>query len=65
MDVVPALIANRESAVLRKPRQRALHNLPVPTQLLAALYYALSCYTALYPTPSQSSFALFVVVGFV
>src|SRR5215207_4072926 len=64
MDVVPALVANRESAVLRKPGQRALHNPPVPTQLLAALY-ALSCYTALYPTPSQSSLALFVVVGFV
>jgi hypothetical protein len=64
MDVVPALIANREPTVLRKPGQRALHNPPVPTQLLAALY-TLSCYTALYPAPSQDSFALLVVVGFV
>ena len=64
MDVVSALIANRKSAVLRKPGQRALHYPPVLTQLLAALY-ALSCYTALYPTPSQGSFALLVVVSFV
>ena len=64
MDVVPALVANRESTALRKPGQCALHNPPVPTQLLAALY-ALSCYTALYPTPSQSALALFVVVSFV
>ena len=64
MDVVPALVANRESAVLRKPGQRALHNPPVSSQLLAALY-PLSCYTALYPTPSQSSLALLIVVGFV
>src|SRR5215208_1615668 len=64
MDVVSALVANRKSAVFRKPGQRALHNPPVSTQLLATLY-ALSCYTALYPTPSQGSFALLVVVGFV
>jgi len=47
MDVVSALVANRKSAVLRKPGQRALYNPPVATQLLAALY-ALSCYTALH-----------------
>ena len=64
MDVVSALVANRKSAVFRKPGQRALHNPPVSTQLLAALY-ALSCYTALYPTPSQGSFALLVIVSFV
>jgi hypothetical protein len=37
VDVVPALIADGESAVLRKPGQRALHNPPVSPQLLAAL----------------------------
>ena len=63
MDVVPALIANREPAVLGEPSQCALHHPPVPTQLLAALY-ALSCLTALYPAPSQGSLALLVVVGF-
>ena len=64
MDVVPALIANREPAVLGKPGQCALHHPAVSPQLLAALY-ALSCYTALYPAPSQGSLALLVVVGFV
>ena len=64
MDVVPALVADREPAVLSKPGKCALHHPAVPTQLLAALY-ALSCYTALYPALSQGSFALFVVVGFV
>ena len=64
MDVVSALVANCEPAVLRKPGQRALHNPPVSSQLLAALY-PLSCYTALYPTPSQSSLALLIIVGFV
>jgi hypothetical protein len=64
MDVVSALVANRKSAVFRKPGQRALHNPPVSPQLLAALY-ALSCYPVLYPAPSQGSFALLVVVGFV
>src|SRR5215210_374083 len=64
VDVVAALVANREPAVLGKPGQCALHHPPVPTQFLAALY-ALSCYTALYPAPSQSSFALLVVVGFI
>jgi hypothetical protein len=64
MDVVAPLIADREPAVLRKPGKRALHNPSVSTQLRAALY-ALSCYAALYPTPSQSSLALSVVVGFV
>jgi hypothetical protein len=63
MDVVPALVANRKSAVLRKPGQCALHNPPVSSELLGALY-ALSCYAALYPALSLSSFALFVVVGF-
>ena len=64
MDVVSALIADREPAILRKPGQCALHNPPVPTQFAAALH-ALSCYAALYPALSQSSLALFVVVGFV
>jgi hypothetical protein len=64
VDVLTPLIANREPAVLRKPSQCALHYPPVPSQLLAALY-ALSCYTALYPAPSQSCLALFVIVGFV
>jgi hypothetical protein len=64
VDVVAPLIANRESAVLGKPGKCALHNPSVSSQLLAALY-ALSCYTALYPPPSQGSFALLVVVSFV
>jgi hypothetical protein len=64
MDVVASLIANCEPAVLRKPGQRALHNPPVSSQLLAALY-PLSCYSALYPAPSQSSLALLIIVGFV
>jgi hypothetical protein len=59
MDVVAALIANREPAVLGKPGQCALYYPSVPSQLLAALY-ALSCYAALYPALSQSSLALFV-----
>ena len=64
MNVVAALIANREPAILRKPSQCALHNPPVAPQLLAALL-ALSCYPALDGTLSQSFFALFVIVGFV
>jgi hypothetical protein len=64
MDVVTPLIANREPAILRKPGQCALHNPPVPSQLLAALY-ALSCYAALYPAPSQGCLALLVIVGLV
>lgn len=64
MDVVAPLIADREPAVLRKPGQCPLHHPPVSSQLLAALY-ALSCYTALYPAPSQSSLALLIIVGFV
>ena len=64
VNVVAALIANREPAIFRKPGQCALHNPPVPPQLLAALL-ALSCYPALDGTLSQSFFALFVVVGFV
>jgi hypothetical protein len=64
MDVVPALIANGEPAVLSKPGKCALHYPPVSSQLLGALY-ALPCYTALYAAPSQSSFALFVVVSLV
>ena len=64
MNVVAALIANREPAILGKPGQRAFHNPPVPPQLLAALN-PLSCYPALDGTLSQSFFALFVVVGFV
>jgi hypothetical protein len=64
MDVVTPLIANREPAVLRKPGQCALHYPPMPSQLLAALY-ALCCYTAFYPAPSQGSLALLVIVGLV
>jgi hypothetical protein len=64
MDVVTPLIADGEPAVLGKPGQCALHNPAVPTQLLAALN-SLSCYTTLYPAPSQGSFALFVIVSFV
>jgi hypothetical protein len=64
MYVVAALIANRESTVLRKPGQSTLHYPPVSPQLLGALY-ALSCYTALYRTPSQGFFTLLVVVSFV
>src|SRR5215210_1966904 len=64
VDVVAPLIADREPTILRKPGQCALHNPPVPSELLAALY-ALPCYAALYPTSSQSSFALFVVVSLV
>src|SRR5215217_3706968 len=64
MDVLTPLIANREPAVLRKPGQCPLYYPPVPPQLLAALY-ALSCYTVLYPAPSQGSLALLVIVGFV
>jgi hypothetical protein len=64
MDVLTPLIANREPAVLRKPGQCALHYPPMPSQLLAVLY-ALSCYTAFYPAPSQSSLALLVIVGLV
>jgi hypothetical protein len=64
MDVVAPLIANRESAVVGKPGKCALHNPSVSSQLLAALY-ALSCYTALYPAPSQGSLALLVIVGLV
>jgi hypothetical protein len=52
---VAAFVADREPAVLSKPGQCTLHYPPVPTQLAAALY-ALSCYAALYPTPSQGSF---------
>jgi hypothetical protein len=61
VNVLAPLIADREPAVLRKPGQCALHDPPVSSQLLAALY-ALSCYTALYPTFPQSPFALLVVV---
>jgi hypothetical protein len=64
MDVVASLIANCEPAVLRKPGQCALHNPPVSSQLLCALY-PLSCYSALYAAPSQSSLALLIIVGFV
>ena len=64
VDVLAPLIADREPAVLRKPGKCALHNPPVSSQLLAALY-ALSCYTALYPTFPQSPFALLVIVSFV
>ena len=64
VDVVPPLIANREPAVLGKPGQCALHNPPVPPQLLAVLY-ALSCYPTLDGTLSEGFFTLFVVVSFV
>jgi hypothetical protein len=64
VDVVPPLIADREPAVLRKPRQRPLDNPPVSPQLLAALY-ALPGYAALDAALPQGPFALFIVVGFV
>ena len=64
MDIVAPLIANREPAVFRKPGKCALHYPPMSSQLLAALY-PLSCYSALYAAPSQSSLALVVIVGFV
>jgi hypothetical protein len=66
MDVVPALIANREPAILGKLGECALHDPPMPTQLLAA-FLTLSCYPALDGAPSQSVFAfvVVVVVGFV
>ena len=64
MDVVPALLANCEPAILRKPGQCTLHNPPVSAQLLAALY-ALPCYTAFYPASSQGTLALLIIVGFV
>jgi hypothetical protein len=64
VDVVPALIANCEPAVLRKSGQCAFHDPPVSPQLLAALY-ALPSYTALYPASSQDSLALLIIVGFV
>ena len=63
MDVVTPLIADGEPAVLRKPGQCALHNPPVPTQLLAALN-SLSRYPAPDATLSQGFFALVVIVGF-
>ena len=64
MDVVAPLIANREPAVLSKSSQCALHHPSVSPQLLGALY-PLPCYSALYPTSSQSSLALLIIVGFV
>src|ERR671920_380255 len=64
VDVVPALIANCEPAILRKPGQCTLHNPPVSAQLLAALY-ALPCYTAFYPASSEGTLALLIIVGFV
>lgn len=68
MDIVSALIANRQPTVLRKPCQRALHNPPMPSQLLGTLH-ALSGYAPLDAPFSQSSRALsralFIVVGFV
>jgi hypothetical protein len=57
MDVVAPLIADGESAVLRKPGQRALHYPPVPPQLLAA-FNPLSRYPAPYATLSEGFFAL-------
>ena len=38
MDIVSPLIANRQPTVLRKPRQRALHNPPMPSQFLRTLH---------------------------
>jgi hypothetical protein len=63
MDVVPPLIANREHPILRNPCQSALHNPPVPPQLLAALL-ALSCYPALDGTLPEGFFAFVVVESF-
>ena len=65
VDVVPPLVADREPAVLRKPRQRPLHHPPpVPSQLLAALYPLPGYPTLDAPLPEGPS-ALLVVVGFV
>ena len=64
MDIVSALVADRKSAVLRKPCQRALHNPPMPSQFLRTLH-TLSGYAPLDAPFSQSLGALFVVVGFV
>src|SRR5215207_7858580 len=64
MDIVSALIANRQPTVLRKPCQRALHNPPMPAQFLRTLH-PLSGYAPLDGPFSQSLRALFVVVGFV
>ncbi len=64
MDIVSPLIANRQPTVLRKPRQRALHNPPMPSQFLRTLH-TLSGYAPLDAPFSQSLRALFVVVGFV
>src|SRR5688572_12766466 len=64
MDVVAPLIADGESAVLRKPSQCALHYPPMPPQLLAALN-PLSRYPAPDATLSKDFFALVVIVGFV
>ncbi len=64
MDVIAPLIANGEPTVLRKPGQRALHNPPVSSQLLATIL-ALPGYAALDGTLSQGLFALLGAVGFV
>ena len=64
MDVVAPLVADREPAVLGKPRQCPLHHPPVSSQLLAALY-PLPGYATLDAPLPQSPSALLVVVGFV
>ena len=65
VDVVPPLVADREPAVLGKPRQCPLHHPPVSSQLLAALYPLPGYPTLDAALPQGPSLALLVVVGFV
>src|SRR5918994_5318494 len=64
VDIVAPLVADREPAVLRKPRQCPLHHPPVSSQLFAALY-PLPGYAALDAPLPQGPSALLVVVGLV
>src|SRR3954465_2159655 len=64
VDVVAPLVADRQSTVLRQPRQCPLHHPPVPSQLLAALY-PLPGYATLDAALPQGPSALLVVVGLV
>src|SRR3712207_5137628 len=53
VDVVPPLVAYRQPAVARKPRQRAFHHPPVPSQPLTRVDPAPGD-ARLYAPPSQS-----------
>ena len=64
MDVIPPLVADREPAVLGKPRQRAFYNPPVSTQLLATVD-PLPRYAYLDTPLAQRPTTLFVIIGFV